>query len=66
MKISAQQAIDLLQGINPDSEILMWYRTKEDMNCSDATWKKIEDDSHGLEEVIDEYVSGWIEEANED
>jgi len=38
MKISAQQAIDLLKGINPDSEILMWYRTKEDMNCSDATW----------------------------
>jgi hypothetical protein len=66
MKISAQQAIDLLKGINPDSEILMWYRTKEDMNCSDATWKKIEDDSQGLEEVIDEYVSGWIEEANED
>ena len=66
MKISAQQSIDLLKGINPDSEILMWYRTKEDMNCSDATWKKIEDDSQGLEEVIDEYVSGWIEEANED
>ena len=66
MKISAQQAIDLLKGINPDSEILMWYRTKEDMNCSDSTWKKIEDDSQGLEEVIDEYVSGWIEEANED
>jgi hypothetical protein len=66
MMISAQQAIDLLKGINPDSEILMWYRIKEDMNCSDATWKKIEDDSQGLEEVIDEYVSGWIEEANED
>ena len=58
MKISAQQAIDLLKGINPDSEILMWYRTKEDMNCSDATWKKIEDDSQGLEEAIDEYVNG--------
>ena len=37
MKITAQQAIELLKGMNSESEILLWFRTKEDMNCSDAT-----------------------------
>ena len=66
MKITAQQAIELLKGMNPESEILLWFRTKEDMNCSDATWRKIEDDSQALEDSIDEFVNGWIEEAKED
>ena len=66
MKITAQQAIEFLKDINPESEILLWFRTKEDMNCSDDTWRKIEDDSQALEDSIDEFVNGWIEEAKED
>lgn len=66
MKISAQKAINLLKDLDPNSEILFWFRTKEDMNCADSTWKKVEDDSQGLEDTIDEYVNGWIEEVEED
>ena len=66
MKISAKQAIELLKEMNPDSEILFWFRTKEDMNCSHATWGEIKDDSQALEESIDEFVNGWIEEVKKD
>ena len=64
MKLTVSKAIDILKNLDKESEILLWFRTKEDMDCAESTWKKIQDDSEGLEDTIDEYVNGWIEEID--
>jgi transcription termination factor NusB len=66
MKIKVSKAIDILKDLDKDSEILLWFRTKEDMDCAESNWKKVLDDSEALEDTIDEYVNGWIEEAEND
>ena len=64
MKLTVLQAIEMLKDLDNNSEILLWFRTKEDMDCTESNWKKIEDDSEALEDTIDEYVNGWIEEVD--
>ena len=66
MKITVKKAIDLLSQHDSESEILFWFRTSGDMDATDDEWKKIYDDSQGLEENIDEYVNGWLEEVREE
>jgi hypothetical protein len=65
MKITVKQAIELLSKHNPDSEILMWYRTSEDVGANTEEWSELEDDSEGIEDTIDEYVNGWLDEIRE-
>ena len=66
MKITVKKAIELLSQNDSESEILFWFRTSGDMDATDDEWKKIYDDSQGLEENIDEYVNGWLEEVREE
>jgi hypothetical protein len=57
------QQFKLLTKMNPDESILFWYRTIDDYpDITKTCWGNLEDDSEVLEEVIDEYISGWIEE----
>ena len=63
MKLNVSYAIELLTKMNPDESILFWYRTIDDYpDITKTCWGNLEDDSGVLEEVIDEYISGWIEE----
>jgi hypothetical protein len=63
MKMSVKEAVEILNKINTDSEIFIWFITREDMGCSKSKWKKVEDDSQGLEDTLNEYVSSWIQEV---
>lgn len=65
MKISVDQAIEQLRELNGNSEIFLWYRTSEEYECDPKIWELLEDNSESLEETIDEYISEWLEELNE-
>lgn len=66
MKITVKKAIELLSQNDSEAEILFWFRTSGDMDATDDEWKKIYDDSEGLEDTITEFVNGWLEEVREE
>lgn len=62
MKLTVKDAVNALSKLNPNDKILIWYRTKDDMGVSSAKWESLTDDSQALEDVIDEYLNGWLDE----
>ena len=64
MKLLAKDAVEMLKQLDGEESIFLWFRaSKYFENVHKKVWDSIDDDSCAVDEIIDEYVSGWIEEA---
>lgn len=65
MKISVEDIMNQFKNLDPKEEIFVWYRCKDEYpNLSTQCWSDLYDDSEELEDMIETYINGWIEELN--